>query len=385
MKLHKINVENSYRNAVDQAIAVLAGIPVGTFASRPEASRIALRYNAGESTGLVLPSWSTLTVDLSAAKPSWAPKELTGTLTATMSSSVGGLTSSGDIDLGEVEVYSARGTSTGRIFDVTEGVYTILLSIQVEDGQGNVLYRRNSQAAKVAVTKNADTGPETTLDVGGAGGAAGEVRSPDGRTIVSVTDDSELVLEKNAEIDPSDPLSSLLDALGLEPTATLDDAREALGLPDTATLAEAIEAASVHETFATKAFAKDYADAAAAGAKGYDLYLPPRQTIGGKYAWMLKDNAVNYIPQYGENNAYLVLPEHKDGKCSNLYVYMNIGYAPTGSTFTARTYPGTADAMVLIGKIALVTPTDLKQGHNMLQYIEVNPREYAQLTLAKPA
>lgn len=49
MKIHKLNLENYYRNAVDSAIAVKAGLTPAVFAARPTYNDVLLGFNDGET------------------------------------------------------------------------------------------------------------------------------------------------------------------------------------------------------------------------------------------------------------------------------------------------------------------------------------------------
>lgn len=54
MKIHKLNLENYYRNAIDSAIAVLSHLPEAVFAGRPTYNNALLRFNDGEAPVLML-------------------------------------------------------------------------------------------------------------------------------------------------------------------------------------------------------------------------------------------------------------------------------------------------------------------------------------------
>ena len=113
MKIHKLNLENNYRNIVDSAIAVKAGLTPAVFAARPTYNDVLLSFNDGETPVLLLPKWTAFTVDLSQNKPSWAPSTLTGTLTVTIVPSVVGVQAEqDDVTLGNVEVYGVTTAST---------------------------------------------------------------------------------------------------------------------------------------------------------------------------------------------------------------------------------------------------------------------------------
>jgi len=172
MKIHKINLENYYRNVIDSAIAVLSHLPEAVFAGRPTYNNAILRFNDGEAPVLMLPKWSDVTIDLSQHKPAWAPASLTGSIKVSITPSVVGVEASADeTSLGSFDVYGVTGTSTGKQYEVTEGKYAIEYAVSILDGEDNpVVVFSNGQALKVAMVKDADNGPDTTLDIptGGA-------------------------------------------------------------------------------------------------------------------------------------------------------------------------------------------------------------------------
>ena len=174
MKIHKLNLENYYRNVIDSAIAVLSHLPEAVFAGRPTFNNALLRFNDGEAPVLMLPKWSDIEIDLSQHKPSWAPASLTGTIKVSITPSVVGVEASADeTSLGSFDVYGVTGTSTGKQYEVTEGKYTIEYAVSILDGEDNpVVVFSNGQALKVAMVKDADNGPDTTLDIPAGGGGS---------------------------------------------------------------------------------------------------------------------------------------------------------------------------------------------------------------------
>ena len=174
MKIHKLNLENYYRNVIDSAIAVLSHLPEAVFAGRPTFNNALLRFNDGEAPVLMLPKWSDIEIDLSQHKPSWAPASLTGTIKVSITPSVVGVEASEDeTSLGSFDVYGVTGTSTGKQYSVNEGKYAIEYAVSILDGENNpVVVFSNGQALKVAMVKDADNGPDTTLDIGGGGGGS---------------------------------------------------------------------------------------------------------------------------------------------------------------------------------------------------------------------
>lgn len=174
MKIHKLNLENYYRNVIDSAIAVLSHLPEAVFAGRPTYNNALLRFNDGEAPVLMLPKWSDITIDLSQHKPSWAPASLTGTIKVSITPSVVGVEASADeTSLGSFEVYGVTGTSTGKQYEVNEGKYAIEYAVSILDGEDNpVVVFSNGQALKVAMVKDADNGPDTTLDIPAGGGGS---------------------------------------------------------------------------------------------------------------------------------------------------------------------------------------------------------------------
>ena len=173
MKLHKLNLENNYRNLVDSAIAVKAGLTPAVFAARPTYNDVLLGFNDGETPTLLLPKWAQFTIDLSKNKPSWAPASLTGTLTVTITSSVVGVTAEEDeVTLGNVDVYGVSVASTGKQYKVNEGFYSIGLNVMVvnEDNVPVIAYS-DGRPMKVVMQKVADTGPDTNVDVAAGGGS----------------------------------------------------------------------------------------------------------------------------------------------------------------------------------------------------------------------
>ena len=174
MKIHKLNLENYYRNVIDSAIAVLSNLPEAVFAGRPTFNNALLRFNDGEAPVLMLPKWSDITIDLSQHKPSWAPASLTGTIKVSITPSVVGVEASADeTSLGSFDVYGVTGTSTGKQYSVNEGKYAIEYAVSILDGENNpVVVFSNGQALKVAMVKDADNGPDTTLDIPAGGGGS---------------------------------------------------------------------------------------------------------------------------------------------------------------------------------------------------------------------
>lgn len=174
MKIHKLNLENYYRNAIDSAIAVLSNLPEAVFAGRPTYNNALLRFNDGETPVLMLPKWSDIEIDLSQHKPAWAPASLTGTIKVSITPSVVGVEASADeTSLGSFDVYGVTGTSTGKQYEVTEGKYAIEYAMSILDGEDNpVVVFSNGQAFKVSLVKDADNGPDTTLDIPAGGGGS---------------------------------------------------------------------------------------------------------------------------------------------------------------------------------------------------------------------
>ena len=169
MKIHKLNLENYYRNAVDSAIAKMNGLPEAIFAGRPTYNEAALKFTAGETPVLALPQWAQFTIDLTQDKPSWAPAS--GTLKATFSASVSGVEEGDTMNLDSEKVYGASVTATAKQFTVNEGRYTVVIQANILNGDDEVVLSYTSQAMKVAMIKEADNGPDTTLDIGGGGGS----------------------------------------------------------------------------------------------------------------------------------------------------------------------------------------------------------------------
>lgn len=168
MKIHKLNLENYYRNAVDSAIAKMNGLPEAIFAGRPTYNEAALKFTAGETPVLALPQWAQFTIDLTKDKPAWAPAS--GSLKATFSASVSGVEEGDTMNLDAEKVYGASVTATAKQYTVNEGRYTVVIQANILNGDNEVVLSFTSQAMKVAMTKDPDVGPETTLDVGGGGG-----------------------------------------------------------------------------------------------------------------------------------------------------------------------------------------------------------------------
>lgn len=169
MKIHKLNLENYYRNAIDSAIAKMNGLPEAIFAGRPTYNEAALKFTAGETPMLALPQWAQFTIDLTQDKPSWAPAS--GSLKATFSASVSGVEAGDTIDLDSEKVYGASVTATAKQYTVGAGRYTVVIQANILNGDNEVVLSYTSNAMKVAMTKEGDTGPDTTLDVGGGGGS----------------------------------------------------------------------------------------------------------------------------------------------------------------------------------------------------------------------
>ena len=169
MKIHKLNLENYYRNAIDSAIAKMNNLPEAIFAGRPTYNEAALKFTAGETPVLALPQWAQFTIDLTQDKPSWAPAS--GSLKATFSASVSGVEAGDTMDLDAEKVYGASVTATAKQYTVNEGKYTVVIQANILNGDNEVVLSYTSNAMKVAMTKEADVGPETTLDVGGGGGS----------------------------------------------------------------------------------------------------------------------------------------------------------------------------------------------------------------------
>lgn len=166
MKIHKLNLENYYRNAVDSAIAKMNGLPEAIFAGRPTYNEAALKFTAGETPVLALPQWAQFTIDLTKDKPSWAPAS--GSLKATFSASVSGVEAGDTMDLDSEKVYGASVTATAKQYTVGAGKYTVVIQANILNGDDEVVLSYTSQAMKVAMIKEADNGPDTTLDVAGA-------------------------------------------------------------------------------------------------------------------------------------------------------------------------------------------------------------------------
>ena len=169
MKIHKLNLENYYRNAIDSAIAKMNNLPEAIFAGRPTYNEAALKFAAGETPVLALPQWAQFTIDLTQDRPSWAPAS--GSLKATFSASVSGVEEGDEMNLDSEKVYGASVTATAKQFTVNEGKYTVVIQANILNGDNEVVLSFTSQAMKVALTKDPDVGPETTLDVGGGGGS----------------------------------------------------------------------------------------------------------------------------------------------------------------------------------------------------------------------
>lgn len=165
MKIHKLNLENYYRNAIDSAIAVLSHLPEAVFAGRPTYNEAALKFTAGETPVLALPQWAQFTIDLTQDKPSWAPAS--GTLKATFSASVSGVEAGDTMNLDSEKVYGASVTATAKQYTVGAGRYTVVIQANILNGDDEVVLSYTSQAMKVAMIKEADNGPDTTLDIGG--------------------------------------------------------------------------------------------------------------------------------------------------------------------------------------------------------------------------
>ena len=122
MKIHKLNLENYYRNAIDSAIAKINNLPEAIFAGRPTYNEAALKFTAGETPVLALPQWAQFTIDLTQDKPSWAPAS--GSLKATFSASVSGVEAGDTMNLDSEKVYGASVTATAKQYTVNEGKYT---------------------------------------------------------------------------------------------------------------------------------------------------------------------------------------------------------------------------------------------------------------------
>lgn len=170
MKIHKLNLENYYRNVIDSAIAKMNGLPEAIFAGRPTYNEVTLKFSASETPVLALPQWAQFTIDLTKDKPSWAPAS--GSLKATFSASVSGVEAGDTMSLDSEKVYGASVTATAKQFTVGEGKYTVVIQANILNGNDEVVLSFTSQAMKVALTKDPDVGPETTLDVGGSGGGS---------------------------------------------------------------------------------------------------------------------------------------------------------------------------------------------------------------------
>lgn len=163
MKIHKLNLENYYRNAIDSAIAKMNGLPEAIFAGRPTYNEAALKFSASETPVLALPQWAQFTIDLTKDKPSWAPAS--GSLKATFSASVSGVEAGDTMDLDSEKVYGASVTATAKQYTVNEGRYTVVIQANILNGDNEVVLSYTSNAMKVAMTKEADNGPDTTLDI----------------------------------------------------------------------------------------------------------------------------------------------------------------------------------------------------------------------------
>lgn len=210
MKIHKLNLENNYRNLVDSAIAVKAGLTPAVFAARPTYNDVLLGFNDGETPTLLLPKWAQFTIDLSKNKPSWAPASLTGTLTVTITPSVVGVTAEEDeVTLGNVDVYGVSVASTGKQFKVNEGFYSIGLNVMVvnEDNVPVIAYS-DGRPMKVVMQKVADNGPDTSVDVA-AGGASITVDS-------ALSDTSENPVQNKVIAGAIGDIASALDTINGE-------------------------------------------------------------------------------------------------------------------------------------------------------------------------
>lgn len=205
MKIHKLNLENYYRNVIDSAIAVLSHLPEAVFAGRPTFNNALLRFNDGEAPVLMLPKWSDITIDLSQHKPSWAPASLTGTIKVSITPSVVGVEASEDeTSLGSFDVYGVTGTSTGKQYEVTEGKYAIEYAVSILDGEDNpVVVFSNGQALKVSMVKDADNGPDTTLDIASGGGSFTQEQAD-----WSQSDDTAVDYIKNKPTIPAAPVNA---------------------------------------------------------------------------------------------------------------------------------------------------------------------------------
>ena len=114
---------------------------------------------------LALPQWAQFTIDLTQDKPSWAPAS--GTLKATFSASVSGVEAGDTMNLDSEKVYGASVTATAKQYTVGAGRYTVVIQANILNGDDEVVLSYTSQAMKVAMIKEADNGPDTTLDIGG--------------------------------------------------------------------------------------------------------------------------------------------------------------------------------------------------------------------------
>ena len=169
MKLHKLNLENYYRNVIDSAIATAGNLPSSIFAARPTYNEMLIKFTEGETPVVLLPKWTTFTVDLSKGKPSWAPVSMTGTLTVELTPFVVGMEASGDTTaLDDVDVYGSTTPSIGVQFPLTDGKFNIEYSVNITDGNGNtVVAFTNGKAMKLTMEKVSDNGPENTINTAG--------------------------------------------------------------------------------------------------------------------------------------------------------------------------------------------------------------------------
>lgn len=207
MKIHKLNLENYYRNAIDSAIAKMNGLPEAIFAGRPTYNEAALKFTAGETPVLALPQWAQFTIDLTKDKPFWAPAS--GSLKATFSASVSGVEAGDTMNLDSEKVYGASVTATAKQFTVGEGRYTVVIQANILNGDNEVVLSFTSQAMKVAMTKDPDVGPDTTLDIGGGGGSTITVDS-------SLSDTSENPVQNKVIAGAIGDIATALDAINGE-------------------------------------------------------------------------------------------------------------------------------------------------------------------------
>lgn len=152
--------------------------------------------------------------------------------------------------------------------------------------------------------------------------------SADTETTVTANNDGTLSITKpGAEIDETDPLSSLADYLELGDNATLNDVRTALGLSDTATLDDARQAVptSINDVFTTKTYVDDaLATKANASAIRYDLATATPTVSGTTATVACADRAITTAAIGASiTSVAFLFPAAAQGKARDFFVRLD--------------------------------------------------------------